>query len=556
MSKIHVSQIQKVLKDLFEGKIDIDPQKSEKEQTDLFFTKSLAAYTVKMLSNASVDESIAAITDGFNDNGIDFIHIDHDTKQLLAGQSKWTYDGQKSPELGDILKTIKGFNDLLDCRFEKFNDNIRELGPEIESAISDTECTLLLAISYLGAQPISKEIIDSLNELKEKLNDISDVFDYKIINLSKIYQSISYVGQGLPINVNVNINNYGKIDEPFKALYGCVDAMEIFNWYNDYGTFLFEKNLRKFISDSNINNTVQSTLSNNPEKFWYFNNGITVLCNKITQAGKGANQKNNGTFSLEAINVVNGAQTCGNIYRAKMSGSNISNASVMVKIISLEDCENDIFANEITKYTNSQNKIENKDFVTLDAIHERLYKELRLSDIKYLYKTGDKLENGENGFSFEEAIIALACANDNIRYAMLSKTSVGKLWESVDRPPYTLLFNSKTTGLRVYRSTQILSLVQTKLSKLNWYGTLSVHSNRFILHMVFRYIPVEKFDDPDFRFEQYLQSINNNFDNFFGTVKKEMDALYPNAHVYHFFRNGTKCAELKNKILQKGLRPF
>lgn len=556
MSKIHVSQIQKVFKDLFEGKIDIDPSKSEKEQADLFFTKSLAAYTVKMLSTATVDESISAITDGFNDNGIDFIHIDHDTKQFLVGQSKWTYEGQKSPELGDVLKTIRGFNDLLDCKFEKFNDNIKELKPLIESAISDTGCTLLLAISYSGAQPISQNIIDSLNELKEKLNDISEVFDYKVINLSKLYQSISYVGQGLPINVTVNIDNYGKIDEPYKALYGCVDAMEIFNWYNDYGTFLFEKNLRKFIFDSNINNTVQNTLLKYPEKFWYFNNGITVLCNKITQAGKGAHQKNIGTFALEAINVVNGAQTCGNIYRAHLSGSDISNASVMIKIISLEDCEDDVFANEITKYTNSQNKIENKDFVTLDVIHERLYKELRLSGIKYLYKTGDKLENDEEGFSFEDAIIALACANDSIRYAMLSKTSVGKLWESVDKPPYTLLFNSRTTGLRVYRSVQILFLVQTKLSKLNWYGTLPIHSNRFILHMVFHYIPVDKFDDPDFKFEHYYQSITSNFDDFFRAVKKEMDALYPNAHIYHFFRNGAKCADLKNKVLQKITRPF
>ena len=287
MSKVHVSQVQRVFKGLYEDKIVISNAKSEKEKSDLFFTRSLSAYTVKMLSNASLDESVCAVTDDYNDNGLDFVFVDKESNLLLVGQSKWTYDGQKSPEFGDTLKALKGFNDLLDCKFENFNKKINEIKDDIINLIENTDCRLIFALSYSGIQPVSEQINKALLEQKENLNDISDIFDFNIINLSKLHQSIAYVGKGLPINVDVKVNNYGIVEEPLKGVYGCIDATEVFNWYNEYGEFIFEKNLRKFITDSNINNAVQKTLFDAPEKFWYFNNGITYV---IVCTGKSNNR--------------------------------------------------------------------------------------------------------------------------------------------------------------------------------------------------------------------------------------------------------------------------
>jgi hypothetical protein len=556
MSKIHVTQIKRVLDDLYSGLIEIDPNKNDQDQKNIFYTQSLAAYAVRMLSNATIIESVDAVTDGFGDNGIDFIHIDNESKRLIIGQTKWTHEGQKSPELGDILKFIKGFNELINGEYDGFNKKIKDLSDEIEGLISDSQCKLIAAIVYSGSQPISKEIQKELDNLKQDYNDISEILEYKVIDLKKIYQSIPYIGQGFPITANLSINNYGKIEEPYKALYGKVDASEIYNLYQEFGEFLFEKNLRKFISDSNINESVQTTLVESPEKFWYFNNGITVLCNTLNGAPKGANSKS-GIFTLEGINIVNGAQTVGNIFRAKERGADISKASVMIKVISLDECEDDIFADEITKSTNSQNRILSKDFITLDNVHKRLYKEIKLYNYKYLYKTGDIQDSNESSFSFETAAISLACANENIRYAMLAKTSVGKLWEDINKPPYSVLFNSKTTGLRVLRSVQISTLVEKELDKIGWvYGKLPQHSNRFILYMVFCYLPKNKFDDPDFQFNIYEESISKNFRSFFTSIKQLMDKLYPSAHIYHFFRNGSKCAYLKTEILKTIQNPF
>ncbi|MNW26286.1 AIPR protein [compost metagenome] len=556
MSKIHVTQVKRVLDELYSDLIEIDMNKNGHDQKSIFYTRSLAAYAVKMLSNATNIESVDSVTDGFGDNGIDFIHIDNESKRLIIGQSKWTHEGQKSPELGEILKFIKGFNDLINGELDSFNKEIKELSNDIEDLVSNTQCKLIAVIVYSGSQPISKEIYKELENLKGEYNNISEILDYKVIDLKKIYQSIPYVGQGLPINANLSINNYGKIEEPYIGLYGKVDASEIYNLYNEFGEFLFEKNLRKFITDSSINESVQATLVESPEKFWYFNNGITVLCNKLNGAPKGANSKS-GTFTLEGINIVNGAQTVGNIFKAKERGADISKASVMIKVISLDECEDDIFADEITKSTNSQNRILTKDFITLDSVHKRLYKEMILYNYKYLYKTGDMKDSNESSFYFETAATSLACANDNIRYAMLAKTSVGKLWEDINKPPYSTLFNSKTTGLRVLRSVLVASLVEKELEKIEWmYGKLTQHSNRFMLHMVFCCLPKEKFDDPDFQFNVLEESISKNFKSFFTSVKHRMDILYPSAHIYHFFRNGSKCSHLKTDILNNIQNPF
>lgn len=556
MSKIHVRQLESLLKEMYDGLIVVNSKLTEAQQRDQFCTRSLAAYSVRMISNCSKEESAQAITDGYNDNGIDFIHINPETKKLILGQSKWTHSGEKSPEYGDILKFIKGVEALIECNFEEFNKDIQKLSSDIENIVTDSECEIIIVIVYSGKQPISEVVKKELEKMKSTYNDINDVLDYQILDLKKLHDSIPYTGQGKPIEMSIKIHHFGKIDDPYRAVYGKVNALEISQWYSKFGEYLFDKNLRKSLSDSNINEQVQKTLIESPENFWYFNNGITLICNEITQVIKRAKQRDLGEFLLKGINIVNGAQTVSNIFKAQEKGADISDAYVMTKIISLEDAEDETFSSNITKYTNSQNRINSKDFITLDPIHKRLLKDLQLYGKHYAYKTGDIITNPDAGFTFETAAIALACSNDNLRYSMLSKTSVGKLWDDITKPPYTLLFNSKTTALRVLRSIDVFKCVEQQLAQFSWYGTLSTHSNRFILHMVFQYMPVNKFDDPDLDFELHLKSISNNFKLIFESMKKTMDHLYPNAHVYHFFRNGGKCQALKDELLENLTDPF
>ncbi|WP_315862858.1 AIPR family protein [Trichothermofontia sichuanensis] len=45
--------------------------------------------------------------------------------------------------------------------------------------------------------------------------------------------------------------------------------------------------MRMFLGEADINQTLIDTLRSEPEKFWYFNNGITVLNSSIEKKSIG-----------------------------------------------------------------------------------------------------------------------------------------------------------------------------------------------------------------------------------------------------------------------------
>jgi len=45
------------------------------------------------------------------------------------------------------------------------------------------------------------------------------------------------------------------------------------------GDRLFARNIRGFLGDTAINDGMQTTLQRELSTFWYFNNGITIVCN-------------------------------------------------------------------------------------------------------------------------------------------------------------------------------------------------------------------------------------------------------------------------------------
>ncbi|NEO90249.1 MAG: hypothetical protein F6K56_08290 [Moorea sp. SIO3G5] len=97
---------------------------------------------------------------------------------------------------------------------------------------------------------------------------------------------------------------------PYEAYYGQINGSDVAKWWSKYNNKLFSKNIRNFIGDSEINEEIKKTLENQPELFWYFNNGITVLCQKLTKTNH-RKTRDTGNFYAEGISIVNGAQTIG-----------------------------------------------------------------------------------------------------------------------------------------------------------------------------------------------------------------------------------------------------
>jgi hypothetical protein len=145
--------------------------------------------------------------------------------------------------------------------------------------------------------------------------------------------------------------------------------------YGQHGQRLLERNVRAFLSaKGKINKGLQQTLKDTPHRFLAYNNG---LC--CTAASVEVETRDNGHALLKTVTdfqIVNGGQTTASIYHAtKREGTDVSGVVVQVKLTVLSDPERvaDIVP-LISKYANSQNKVNAADFSANGKFHLEIEK--------------------------------------------------------------------------------------------------------------------------------------------------------------------------------------
>lgn len=162
-----------------------------------------------------------------------------------------------------------------------------------------------------------------------------------------------------------------------------IDAVYNDSTYQRYGNRLFAKNIRYYKGSTDVNQGIKEVLRTEPEKFFYYNNGVKLLCRKITRKAAHSTDRITGLFALEGVSLVNGAQTTGSIGAVYADMPDVvARAKVFIQMIDLADTEEEQ-ATQITRFTNTQNRIDGKDFAALDPEQERIKNELSFSGIQY-----------------------------------------------------------------------------------------------------------------------------------------------------------------------------
>ena len=331
-------------------------------------------YSLRVLTDMEAENLRDTITDGFNDNGIDALYYQKEGHILWIVQSKFKDNGQGAIEQGEVLKFTNGIKDIItfEDKKERFNEKIKNKEAEILDALEDFNIKFKCVLAY-SSNDLSEHIQNSINNLKDELNKDGDYIDFLYFDLKKLHSSIKT--EGNPINIDMDFISWGKIEEPFTAFYGQVYATDIACWYNNYAEKLSSKNIRGFKGETSINEKIIDTLLTSPEHFFYFNNGITILCKNVNYKRNPPNREHNG-FSCEDISVINGAQTVGCIATAyNKNPEKIKDVKVLVRLISLNNVPDEL-GDLITNATNTQNKVSNKDFASRDKIQINLHKEL------------------------------------------------------------------------------------------------------------------------------------------------------------------------------------
>ena len=273
----------------------------------------------------------------------------------------------------------------------------------------DASARFTLALAYTGEQSLSAADAERpLRDFLEEMNSPTEVMSLRLLNQAALHSIVASGAIADAVDLEVMLHDWGMVRQPYLSYYGQVAISDIASW-GAFGVRLTSKNLRQFRGLTEVNEAIGKTLTASPEKFWYFNNGITILCDSLHKR-LGGNNNETGTFECQGASVVNGAQTVGTIVNVlKAGGDAVPQARVLVRLVSLENCPEG-FADEITRAANTQNRIEKRDFAALDSNQKRLRTELYLENQKeYAYQTGEQPPQGDSGCTLDEAAIALAC---------------------------------------------------------------------------------------------------------------------------------------------------
>lgn len=162
---------------------------------------------------------------------------------------------------------------------------------------------------------------------------------------------------------------------------GIIPGICLANIYKDEGQRLIEKNVRSFLqATGKINKGLKETLFKSSEMFMAYNNGISTVAEEIILDEENSTGNFVSIKEIKGWQIVNGGQTTASIYNALQNKVSLDNVNVQMKLTVIKNKEkaNEIVSN-ISKYANSQNKINMSDFSANDEYHiemERLSRKI------------------------------------------------------------------------------------------------------------------------------------------------------------------------------------
>ena len=533
--------------------------KPEADRKKAFLSRAVAALCIRRVAQVEVAVASNAVTDGFGDNGLDAIFFDQNNDTLIVVQSKWSTDGTKPIDADSAGAMASGLRDLLAGHLDHFNEKINAKKPEVTAALySERPIKLSFITAHTATQPTATFVKRKIDDLVAELNDPVSLAESTHYDQAGIYNLITSESAPPKIRLQIGLKDWGVIEKPFLAYYGRVHVDEILQWWNAHNNALFAKNLRLFRFNSDVNDALSRTLAADPQYFWYFNNGITVICDSISKAAVGAPSRILGLFTCEGANIVNGAQTVGTIGnsggipQSASDSQEVPESWVQVRIISLERCPPD-FHRAITRAANLQNAVGNREFAAMDSIQHRLATDFALDKRRYVYKRGESDPRGDEGCDIVEATQALACSH-SAALAVQVKREIGALWADTEAAPYTELFNEALSSTRVWRSVLIMRAVDEELHKLKHATVFSadliaIHLNRIILHLVFKDNSLRSLRHDDSDEAACLAAAREATKRIFPRIAAYIETHHPDNYLASFSKNLTKCDRLAKVLL-------
>ena len=357
------------------------------------------------------------LTDQGDDKKIDFLCIDDERQKIYVVQGYYTQkekDNAPANKASD-LNTAAAW--LTTGDISKLPARLQNVVKSARENIANGDVTgleLVYVHNCSESVPVEQELKTAKDYFQKAIGDAVNV-SYKEIGNQTV--STLYKEQ------NSNIKVKDTVSCPFKpgyeeknASWNSVILTITGDWlrtiYYKYQEDLFSANYRGFLglTKKTINTGIKSTAEKNPENFWAYNNGITILTNKLEI-------KKDGVV-LQGISIINGAQTTGSIGSLDLK-IDLRGVQILTRIIECGDPE---VINSIVKYNNTQNKITSWDKFGNDPYQQELEREF--ANCHHVYSTKRGFENRNSQLSIENCIQPLVSFLGNYKESNKSRVSL------------------------------------------------------------------------------------------------------------------------------------
>lgn len=141
--------------------------------------------------------------------------------------------------------------------------------------------------------------------------------------------------------------------------------------YEKYGGRLLEQNVRCFLqARGKVNQGIRSTIMNEPQMFFAYNNGITATAQEVELNNGGSGQQ---MTRIRDLQIVNGGQTTASLFHTKRRDkASLKNIFVQMKLSVIDSAESELIVPRISEYANTQNRVNAADFFANHPFHIRL----------------------------------------------------------------------------------------------------------------------------------------------------------------------------------------
>ena len=513
-----------------------------------------------------------ALCDGTHDKGVDAVLIDKIEGTVSIFQSKFERAGNNSQLRENEVKLLSLVRDYFRSRRAlkaatyKANRATLHLLEEAFQAMSQGFTLELVFITTHKANPAVGPLLR--NTLQFSQNQFR-VFCYDNILAIMADKSRDFLPANRPYNLQfksmdgVIVRSGNR--KSWVLTVGANALRDMAINYPDH--LLFRKNVRDFLGKGSETNTrMKETLSNPNEQqnFWFYNNGITILCN---DAAINMEEK---YIHLMDPEVINGCQTVTTIRNIKED----SNGEVLVRIVASQD---QTFMDSMILYQNSSNPVLKRDLKSNDPVQVRLHHEFFKRGWFYEIKRGQDFSTRAK----EDRNISDQCVYGRIRNSIVAKCLAAiKIHPSIATSKgddyffgegYEDIFTSELSTYNCLAPYLLKSIIYESYQSAKFHGfekewVFKNPANYFVLKVLFDYqVSVldsqkawvtfwENCDGESKEWKTFKVEINRVIDSLFELAYKEWRKAFQKIDINHngFFKKREEVDKILglNKTLQ------